>query len=306
MGMYWTIDSIGPTLYAVRLLHGIAGATLYAGLFTYAADHVPELRRTEGLALFGTSGLIPIALGAVLGDWLLEGGSYRTLFQGSFLCALTAVGICALLHEAERVPTGWEPPRGLSASLRQPELIPVWCVAAIFFSASALIFTFLKTHVLAFAEGSVGPFFSAYAVIAIALRLFLGSLPDRFGAERVLGPALCAYALGLILLGATLPGQVTLVTSGLLCGAGHGYAYPILFSMVVRRARPSERGTSLAIYTAIEEAAFLVGSPLLGWTIQQVGYFAAFSATGLCVIAGAAVLRLWDRATAASSPVRWP
>ena len=60
---YVAVDSIGPLLYAVRILHGIAEAMLFSAFFTYAADHVPAANRTQGLALFGVSGMLPISLG---------------------------------------------------------------------------------------------------------------------------------------------------------------------------------------------------------------------------------------------------
>jgi predicted MFS family arabinose efflux permease len=294
MSLYLAVDSIGPALYAIRILHGIAGGALYASLFTYAADQVPESRRTEGLALFGASGLVPIALGALLGDLLLRAGSYRVIFAVGCGCAASAAALAWTLSEPPRPRSGWEPPRGLRAALRQSDLVPVWCMTAAFFTATALVFTFLKTYVLSTGLGSVGGFFSAYAVLAIGLRVFLGGLPDRLGPERVLGCALASYALGLLVLGSGA-GAPAVVSAGLLCGAGHGYVYPILFCMVVRRARASERGTALALYTAIEEACYLLGSPALGWAIEQSGYFATFSATGVALLTSGALLLLWDR-----------
>ena len=42
-----------------RIGHGIAAALLFSALFTYGTDVVPASRRTEGIALFGVSGLLP-------------------------------------------------------------------------------------------------------------------------------------------------------------------------------------------------------------------------------------------------------
>ena len=80
--------------------------------------------------------------------------------------------------------------------LAQRSLAPVWVSSAVFFMATASIFTFLKTYVLASGYGSVGGFYGAYAGIAVLLRVFLGWIPDRVGAARLLGPALASYALG--------------------------------------------------------------------------------------------------------------
>ena len=62
-----TVEALGPWIYTVRVLHGFAEAMLFTALFTYAADHVPRSRRTQGLAFFGVSGILPMALGGIIG-----------------------------------------------------------------------------------------------------------------------------------------------------------------------------------------------------------------------------------------------
>src|SRR5205814_10217263 len=69
--LYLYVDSLGPFVYLVRMLDGAAHTMWYTALFTYAADLVPVQRRTEGLAIFGVSGLVTIGLGAQFGDAIL-------------------------------------------------------------------------------------------------------------------------------------------------------------------------------------------------------------------------------------------
>jgi MFS family permease len=80
VGLYLSIDALGPWVYVVRILHGLAGALLFTLLFTYAADHVPEQRLTQGLGVFGVSGMLPVSLGGLLGDRVLAIASYDALF----------------------------------------------------------------------------------------------------------------------------------------------------------------------------------------------------------------------------------
>ena len=86
--MYLTVDHIGPWLYLVRIIHGLGGALLFTAVFTYAADLVPPARRTQGLALFGVSGMLPIAMGGVLGDVLLSHFAFKSLFFASLVISL--------------------------------------------------------------------------------------------------------------------------------------------------------------------------------------------------------------------------
>jgi MFS family permease len=140
----------------------------------------------------------------------------------------------------------------------------------------------------------VGAFFAAYSGAALMLRLLFAWLPDRIGAKRVLFPALAALALGfLVLAGAEDTRDVVL--AGLLCGSGHGYAFPILFSMVVTRASESDRGSATAIFTALFDLGLVLGGPLFGWISRSVGYPPMYTAAAAVIVVGTAVYAVWDR-----------
>jgi MFS family permease len=88
IGLYLSVSTLGPRIYAVRLIDGAAGTMWYTALFTYAADLVPERRRAEGLAIFGVSGLIPLGLGAFSGDVILAHAGFREMFIGALALAV--------------------------------------------------------------------------------------------------------------------------------------------------------------------------------------------------------------------------
>ena len=91
LGLYLTVTSIGPWILMIRVVHGVAEALLFTALFTYAADHVPEKRMTQGLAVFGISGMLPISLGGLIGDLLLARAGYDLLFIASLGLAVLAL-----------------------------------------------------------------------------------------------------------------------------------------------------------------------------------------------------------------------
>jgi predicted MFS family arabinose efflux permease len=159
----------------------------------------------------------------------------------------------------------------------------------------AAAFTFLKLFVLELGVGSVGGFLSTYTGVAIALRVFLGALPDRVGPKRVLLPALLAQAAGFVVLAhAGDAGDVLL--AGLLCGIGHGYAFPILFALVVSRAGVGIRGIAMAIYTGLFDLGILLGGPGLGFVIEHFGFSVMYETTAAIVVLGSIIFAVWDRA----------
>ena len=286
IGLYLSIHALGPWVYGVRLLDGVAAMMWYSALFTHAADLVPAHRRTEGLAIFGVSGLIPLGLGALSGDVILAYATYRELFLCALGFAVLGLILCLLLRDVQPAHSGHGvPPRSILATVAQRNLLPVWLAAFTFFVAVLALFSFMKTFVMTTRIGSVGGFFSAYAATAVSLRIFLGWLPDRLGARRMLGFAMGCYASGLLALSLTQTAGHVLV-AGLLCGAGHGYTFPILFSLVVARARPQERGAATAFFAALNWFGLLVAGVVVGYVIEQTGYGSSFLGLALLLAMG--------------------
>ena len=58
-----TTEVWGPWLWTLFLMQRTAQVALFTTMLTYGADSIPMERRTQGLAILGLSGLIPIAGG---------------------------------------------------------------------------------------------------------------------------------------------------------------------------------------------------------------------------------------------------
>ena len=292
--LYLTVSSLGPWLYTVRILHGVAEGMMFTALFTYGADIVPASRRTEGLALFGVSGFIPMALGGVVGDLILEWRGFDELFYTAATFGVLAwvLGI-ALPERAPHIDHAMKG-AGFFSAVRQRDLLPIWWITAIFSLALTSYFIFLRTFVDEMGFGSVGAFFLAYSATAIVLRLFFAWVPERVGEKRVMFPAFVSLGLGFLTL-AMAESSTAVVVAGLLTGAGHGYTFPILFGFTVKRAPVADRGSALAFFTALFDVGILVGGPVLGLIINLYGYPAMYRATAVILAAGVISYALWDR-----------
>ncbi len=292
--LYLTVHTMGAGIYLLRILHGLSEALLFTAFFGYAADHVPASRRTEGLALFGISGMLPIALGGALGDWVLTRGGFPDLFAMAALLAVLSLLLSLPLRDRPRRRSQPNPGRGFWGSLGQRDLLPLWWIGTVFALALTSIFAFLRRFVDETGLGSVGEFFAAYAAAAIVLRLGFGWLPDRVGRKRVLFPSLLALMAGFLVLAGAVDGR-DVVIAGVLCGIGHGYVFPIVFALVVSRASDADRGSASAIFTALFDLGVVLGGPLFGSLSRGLDFGPIFATAAGIVAVGTLVFGAWDR-----------
>lgn len=291
--LYLWIDRIGWGIYAVRLLHGAGTGILMATFFTLAADLSPASRRTEGIALFGVSGHLAGALGVLLGEQILRWGGYHALFKAGAGLA----GLSVLVSFSIREPSGQgealpEEPF-LKMATKRAIRIPLAATFA-FGVGMASYMVFLKPYAFSVGMNSVAYFFLAYSLTAVAVRLIGADWPDRFGLKSVLYPAQLSLAAGVVLI-FLLPSPAGLVFSGLLCGVGHGFIFPILSVLVVSREHEARRGSLMTLFTLLYDLGLLVGAPLLGLIANRHGYPGMFILAALVVFASWLLFLLLDR-----------
>lgn len=294
--LFFTVGSIGPWVFVVRALYGLGLAVVFTGLFAYAADVVTPARRTQSLALFGLSGLVPGMFGAALGDLVIGLGGFDALFLLVMLLDLVLLATALRLDPVMGLSTAGGK-GGFLRILRVHTLRPVWVLVAVFGVAFGGVQTFMRTFVDDVGIGTVGLFFACYSTTAVVLRLTLSSLPDRLGHTRVLYPAVGSLVAGMAML-ATTDRVADLVVAAALAGTGHAFIFPILSGMVVERAPQADRGSGIGVFTATFDVATITGVPVLGAVIERVGYPAMFVAVAAVVVAGAVLFLRGERALA--------
>lgn len=294
--LYLTVDQIGPWVFVVRALQGFASGAIFSSLFTYAADIVPASRRTEGMGLFGVSGMLPISLGGLLGDFVLSRGDYHDLFLVSVGISALALLVSFPLKEPDRARGGTIVARGFFDALGQRDLLPIWFVGSAFATALAAAFSFLKNYVEHEHIGTVGMFFSFYAGAAILLRVFFGWMPDRVGVKRVFFPSMTTIGAAMFVLAAARS-EAWIAAAGVLAGIGHGFAFPILSALVVNRANPGDRGSAVSLFTAVFDTGIVLGGLLFGPIAgEEKDFRTMYVVAGVIPLVGAAIFWLWDRA----------
>jgi len=261
LGVYLVTD-LGLVAYADRLLFGVGVAVLSTAYFTLAADLVPLGRRTEGLALFGISGLLPIGPMAFVRDLDVEPADLRLFFPAVGVVIATSLLLVAPVPEPARPARVAADGSALRALTRAP-LAPTWLATLVFAALVATFFAFAT--VAAESRGVARPagLWLPYAGGAIGVRLVGARLPDRLGPRNLVAPAIALYAAGFVVASGAVTGA-SFALAGLLAGLGHGFCFPVLASQAVSRTPTAHRGAAMAGFTALLGLAELAAPPLLG------------------------------------------
>ena len=237
---FLSFSSLGMRSAALVVVYGLASGALFAAYFTYASDIIPVSRRSEGFAMFGIWGILPNGLGPLLGEFLIGRGGLHVYFVVAAGFALLALCLSALLPEtagrgASRIgahraagPELSEPRRPLPAGhrvhVRHRRREPVRVPRAVRLRARARQRRHLLHDLCVHRSGDA----RVHRTLA---------RPHR--PRRVLIPALFLYAAGVMLV-PHIGGPSALLVVGMMCGAGHGYAFPILNALVVGQvSRPT-------------------------------------------------------------------
>ncbi|MGG1314632.1 MFS transporter [Cohnella laeviribosi] len=269
MYMYDWIGGIA-VLMGLRILHGMTWAVSTTAVFTAVTDIIPSARRGEGMGWFSTAMTLAMAVGPMLGVWVIQSLSYHALFQ--FACALSAVAL--LLTYSAKVPF-----RQQTGERRieffEPSVLPV--AASVFFLTIA--YGGITTFVPLFADSiqvNSGTFFLAYAVTLALIRPIAGKLSDRHGESFVIIPGLAVTISALLVLSIST-GLFGVLVSAVLFGVGFGSAQPALQAATIRLARPDRKGVANASLLTATDLGIGLGAILSGWVSQHTSYQVLFT-----------------------------
>lgn len=290
--LFVTTSVWGPLIWGLFIAQRTFQIAIFATMLTYGADSIPIEKRTQGLAIFGLSGLIPISFAGVIGDFLIDTNGFDALFIAAGLSGLMSWLIVWTLPVLPVM--GRQPRRGFWQALVQKNMLPLWFASFLFALGVESLFTFTRTFVDDRQVGTTGLFFGIYGASAALTRIVGGSRYDLLPHRALLVGSISMLASGLIVLAFT-QSVFLMVIAAFVTGTAHGVSFPLLSSEVVNRARVNERGSAMSIFTSIFDFALLLGAPLVGLMIDGVSYTLAFSVTGVALILGSITYVFWDK-----------
>jgi MFS family permease len=296
---YAFIDSVRLLLTLV-LLHGIIWSALLAASAAYLTGVLPASRRAEGIAYWGLSSVIAMAIAPSVGFWM-----YR--HSWTWLCVGTTLLNLGMAYIASRMQDDAPPPEApaLVPGMPQMPLAPrrVWLERRVLLLS-------LPLFLYAYGYGAISSFSAVYAdalgiqpktvylttlaLVTLVTRPFIGRLGDQVGYRRLFIPCLVMITVGL----AVLPFATTfwhMVLSASLFAVGFGSSYPVFAAYVMQDVGETRRGAAFGAILAAFDTGIGTGSTLTGWVSGRAGFPVAFSIAAVLASLALPMFLVMDR-----------
>lgn len=279
----YTLANSLAILLALRLVTGLGEAAMWVGAATAVQDMAPDDRRGEAASYFSVALYAGLAFGPFAGEYLLRTQGFDTVFVAAGVSALvaTVLGMWTPKVEAPRDP---QPFRLYHpAALRPGAILFLGLLPFVGFAS------FISLYGPTIGLDDVGPFFLAYGLLVLVVRVVGARLPDRLGWQRASSLALAVLGAGGVLLGAwAATAGVWMATVALALGMS--LLFPALFAATVAAAPESERSLAVGTFSLFFDGASGLAPPVLGVIVALGSYRSAFIVAGVVALAGIALV----------------
>ncbi|MFL6464342.1 MAG: MFS transporter [Bryobacteraceae bacterium] len=260
-----------------RILQGFGEACLYTGAAAWAVEVAGVQRSAQALGYVSSAIWGGISAGPALGHSL---GTFGRAAAFQAITALMGFAVVTLVKEdfrpaAHPIKRSWLP-----ASLLPPGLA-IGFVNVHYPVIAGFLILHLAQH------GGSGPAaFSAYALVILFSRFFLGGLPDRLNPAITFYSGLVAMAIGLVMI-ATGPRPAIAVAAAAILGFGFSFPWSSIAATVLRRTPETQHGSVIGLLSAFYDLFVGVSSLVAGAVSDHFGYSVAFLMAASALIAAA-------------------
>ncbi len=265
----------------VRLLHGAAQGAFYPAANGLLAEVTPESERGRAFGYMQATNMAGMLIGPAVGGFIaLLNIGYAFAIAAAFT-AVTVVALATLPNVKARA-TVEAPARAMRIARRLLPLIVLGAGTSYMIGVFDTIWSLYLTYRGA-STFAVGLSFVAFALPAMLLSGYAGSLGDRFGARRLIVAALLctAFFSGIYPFIASVPWLIGL---GLLEGAFTISGVPSTMAEVSRLSEPGQYARTQGVFQTVQTGVQIAGA-LAGGALLMLGpEYAFLSITVVCVL----------------------
>ncbi len=270
-------------LFIIRIVHGLGLALAFTASYAYIADVIPDERLNEGMAMFGITALVGMAVGPVIAEPVI-----RHLGFDAYFLTISTIGAISLillffLPETYASKNMEESTESFLSVLKRRKIFGVAILTVLFGMGMATQGGFVSPYVEHLGLPNISFFFIAYSAAAVLTRIFGSKLADRVGEEKLIPWFFVVNAIGFLSL-IFVRDSWFLLVSGFVTGSGHGFVFPCLNALAFRNEPVNIRGKIAGISTGGMDFGMLLGSLILGYIGDWFGYRPLFFTTFLILL----------------------
>ena len=268
-------------VFITRVLLGAMFSMVTTSAGTLAIDLMPSERRAEGIGYFGASTVLAMAVGPMIGLYLMGIFSYDGLFIIAMSSCALGVFMATFIKTKPRPKVVHEPFSMDRFYLKSGTSIAL-IVALLYFMYGALM-VYVSLYVKeSGVDINAGDFFLYLAVGIIVSRVFSGKYLNKGMHSAILQLGIITLIVSSVMFVFFL-NQITFPISSLLIGIGFGCATPAIQSMIIDLAPSNKRGTANSTYFIALDLGSGIGM-LLGGLIAETYSYKTIYIIGLALI----------------------
>jgi MFS family permease len=264
----------GIEIFVLQALYRTSVAGVFGAVFTFVIQQVPVSRMAEAVGMIGTASFVGMLIGPLIGDVISSGGAgglaTRTELDLLFLVAagLGSASVVAAWFATSREvrppPRRHVPIAPLLRRYRPGVLLAIGVVTGIALGMPA---TFLRTFAAELSINRLAPYFTVYAVTAIAARLATRRLTERLGIRGAILIGMSLLVVGVVSYLAVAT-ESQLLLPALFTGAGQAILYPAVVAGGSAAFPARYRGVGTTLMLATIDLGTLSGAPLIGGIVH--------------------------------------
>lgn len=278
------MDTLNFLFPLLRVFHGAALSLCFVSAGTLIVDVSSSTRRSQAIGLFGIFSIINFALAPSVAKVFIDNFSFQGFFIFDFFFGLIAFIIALFISEPEKGNDLEIGGNYISIIFKEGILI---AASALFVAGMGFVtvISFVPVYAGRINVDQYEIFFIAYSLSVIAVRVFGGWIPDKYGKKRSSTPAFFVYAASIIVLG-FVTNWLGLLVSGILFGLGHGLFYPAIYALVMDLSSEVDRGKALSICSVSFTFGGMLGVFIYGVVAENWGFQTMFGILGATSVAG--------------------
>ncbi len=276
-----------PFFILARILHGLEFAFVGSLNLTIASDSLPREKLGSGIGVFGIGGALSQAVGPSFGIAIRnfgaarwgEGGGYTAVFLASAFFMLLALVPCFLIPHVKQSAEQRAALGKWYRNIISAETISSAVLMCLVSVSGILYTTYMVPYASELGIGSIGVFFTVYALVLLGARPFFGRLSDRVGMDKVIVPSLLIFALSFLAVG--LGRSLGMMLLGAVLGAlGYGAVNPIIQTLCIRTVPPERRGVASNTQYFGMDLGYFLGPLMGGFLYSAFGRYSAMYLIG--------------------------